>query len=75
MRDLYSVLKSVAIVGAALGAAALVYYSTRDDPEVLFEDLDRFTLGWTEREANFYWRKANACRRKAEFIHSLLFYF
>lgn len=45
MRDLYSVLKSVAIVGAALGAAALVYYSTRDDPEVLFEDLDRFTLG------------------------------
>jgi hypothetical protein len=38
MRDLYSVLKSVAIVGVALGAAALVYYSTRDEPEVLLND-------------------------------------
>lgn len=58
MRDLYSVLKSVAIVGAALGAAALVYYGTRDEPEVHLNDWNRSSLGRRERATRICGRTA-----------------
>ena len=72
MRDLYSVLKSVAIVGVALGAAALVYYSTRDEPEVLLNDWNWFPLGRRGQETYFYGRREEAWRRKAELLYSLI---